>query len=138
MSDDLSAADLAASASGDGDADPTGGTDPDPTDGDGGDDGGGSLVEALFETDPDADPADVQGPPWVGEFIVGTQKLLNGLGVSAGEGSGDPAIANFARGAWILSAGDGFDLGGLVGSGDEGDDDGDDGGDPEVSVHHAG
>lgn len=58
-----------------------------------------SLVGALFHTDPDVDPRDVSGPRPIGEFVVGLQKVFHARGVDVGEGSGTPAILNFARSA---------------------------------------
>lgn len=57
------------------------------------------LMEALFHTDPDADPSDVDGPAFVGEFVVGVQKIMDAMGVETGGGGGTPAIVNLFRGA---------------------------------------
>lgn len=58
------------------------------------------LLGALMHTQPDADPSAVGGPPPLGEFIVGTRKVLDARGVDVGDGSGTPAIVNYARAAF--------------------------------------
>jgi hypothetical protein len=62
------------------------------------------IIGALLHTDPDANPQAVAGPPWVGEFVVGIRKVMDAMGIEAGEGDGTPALMNFYRGALHLYA----------------------------------
>lgn len=93
-----SAADLAASASGGEASGSAGEAAADAAaDAAGGDKG---FLEALFHTDPDLSPEDVEGwPRFVGEAYVGVRKVMDALGVQAGDGDGTPAFVNLWRGA---------------------------------------
>jgi hypothetical protein len=85
------------------------------------------IVGALLHTDPDASPESVQGPRWVGEFVVGARKVMDALGIEAGDGDGTPALMNFYRGAMSLREW----AGQKANDGDSGDGDG---GEPEVTI----